>query len=469
MIRVFYQYVSPKGILLVSLEGILMALSLLGGVKLYSWAEPGSFHSNATLPVLAGRALLIVAVFQFCFYYNHLYDANRSKPRRKQWIRLGESLAAGAVVLGLLQFASPVILISPIVVVLTVTLVAASVLAGRFAIETAWEVAAPVQNILILGTGGLALNVARELACRDDLNIKLIGFITNEPGQVDGNGTWLGTRRLVAADRLESVVVENQVSRIIVAMEDRRAALPVDDLMKLRLQGCRIEDAHSTLAGLTGRVWLDTLRPSWFVFSEGFRRSRSIAALKRAIDVVFGLAGLVVSAPLMALVALAIRLDSRGPILYRQVRVGLRGRPFHVLKFRSMDVYAEANGEAQWAREHDPRVTRVGRFLRKFRLDELPQFLNVVRGEMSFVGPRPERPVFVERLRRHIFYYDARHSARPGITGWAQVQYPYGASVEDAARKLEYDLFYLKNMSLLFDLAILLKTVRIVLLGRGGR
>jgi exopolysaccharide biosynthesis polyprenyl glycosylphosphotransferase len=223
------------------------------------------------------------------------------------------------------------------------------------------------------------------------------------------------------------------------------------------------------MAALTGRVWLSTVQPSWFVFSTGFRRSWLTAFLKRAFDLVFGLVGLILSAPVMALVAIAVRLDSPGPILYRQVRVGLGGRCFELLKFRSMREDAEDGNGAQWAQEDDPRITRLGRFLRKFRFDELPQYINVIRGEMSFVGPRPERPVFVEMLRAQIPYYDERHSVRPGITGWAQVEYGYGASVEDAYRKLEYELFYLKNMSILFDCAIALQTIRIVLLGRGSR
>jgi len=230
-----------------------------------------------------------------------------------------------------------------------------------------------------------------------------------------------------------------------------------------------VEDAHTTLSSLTGRIWLESIQPSWFVFTDGFRRSAATLAIKRALDLAFSMIGLVISLPIMALVAAAVRLDSKGPAIYRQKRVGLGGREFEVLKFRSMRVDAEQANGAQWARKDDPRITRVGRFVRKFRLDELPQFVNVIRGEMSFVGPRPERRVFVEQLRKDISYYDERHSVRPGLTGWAQVEYPYGATVEDAYRKLEYDLFYLKNMSIFFDCAIVLKTIRTVFTGTGGR
>jgi sugar transferase (PEP-CTERM system associated) len=255
----------------------------------------------------------------------------------------------------------------------------------------------------------------------------------------------------------------------VVAMEDRRGRLPVRELVRLRVRGVLVEDAHSLMSSLTGRIWLESIHPSWFVFSEGFHRSRLNLAVKRALDLSFGLFGLVLSLPVMVIVAIAVKLDSKGPAIFRQERVGLGGKTFDVLKFRSMRVDAEESNGAQWAKKDDPRATRVGKFIRKFRLDELPQFINVIRGDMSFVGPRPERPVFVDQLGKKISYYDERHSVRPGVTGWAQVQYPYGATVEDAYRKLEYDLFYLKNMSVLFDCVIVFQTVRTVLAGTSAR
>jgi sugar transferase (PEP-CTERM system associated) len=321
------------------------------------------------------------------------------------------------------------------------------------------------ERVLILGAGELAERVALEMLRRKDLAIALAGFIHNAPGQPGRE--FLGRPILGGVEDLEKLTTQWQISRIIVAMEDRRGRLPVANLVKLRVQGVRIEDAHAVAAALTGRIWLDTVRPSWFVFSDGFDRSKANRIAKRSIDLAMGILGFLVTAPIMLAVALAVRFDSKGPVIYRQTRVGLAGRNFDVLKFRSMRADAEASGGIRWAAEDDPRVTRVGRFLRRYRLDELPQLINVIRGHMSFVGPRPERPVFVEQLRKVISYYDERNSVRPGITGWAQVQYHYGASVEDAARKLEYDLFYLKNMSLLFDLAIVLKTVRIVVTARG--
>jgi sugar transferase (PEP-CTERM system associated) len=268
---------------------------------------------------------------------------------------------------------------------------------------------------------------------------------------------------------LLAIAEQYEISRVIVALEDRRNTLPIPDLLRLKVQGILVEDAHSVISALTGRVWLETVKPSWFIFSDGFRRSSLMLIFKRALDLACAIVGLTLSLPIMLLVAIIVRLDSKGPVIYRQRRVGLRGRYFGVLKFRSMRTDAENGTGAQWAATDDPRVTRVGRWLRKYRLDELPQFINVIRGEMSFVGPRPERPEFVDELRKQIPYYDERHSVRPGITGWAQVQYHYGSSVEDAIRKLEYDLFYLKNMSPLFDCVIILDTIGIVLTGHGGQ
>lgn len=269
------------------------------------------------------------------------------------------------------------------------------------------------------------------------------------------------------ADQLESIVNEYGIHRIVVAA-DTSSGAPVRDLIRLRVQGLRVDNVHTTMAGLTGRIWLDAVPSSWFLFSSGFDRSRTTLAAKRAFDLFFGTLGLFLSAPIMCVVALAVRLDSKGPALYRQVRVGYKGKPFELLKFRSMRTDAEAAG-AQWAQEDDPRVTRLGKFLRKYRFDELPQFFNVVRGEMSFVGPRPERPVFVEQLRQVIPFYDERHMVRPGLTGWAQVEYQYGSTIAHACRKLEYDLFYLMNLSILFDFVIAMKTVRILISGRGSR
>jgi len=294
----------------------------------------------------------------------------------------------------------------------------------------------------------------------------VLGFLTEYPEEVGRsivNPSVVGT-----LDELPRLVGELQPSVIVVAQEDRRRRLPMAALLKCRLAGVRVVEAASLFETLSGQIALSDLRPSWLIFSSGFHKPRLLRSLKRAGEVMLATIGLFFAAPVMGLVALAVALTSRGPILYRQTRVGEGGREFALLKFRTMRENAEADSGPVWATAgKDPRVTLVGKLLRKSRLDELPQLWNVLRGDMSFVGPRPERPHFVEKLRRVIPYYDERHTVRPGITGWAQVKFPYGSTLEDAEEKLEYDLYYVKHMSLLFDVAIVLETAKVMLLGRG--
>jgi sugar transferase (PEP-CTERM system associated) len=251
-------------------------------------------------------------------------------------------------------------------------------------------------------------------------------------------------------------------------MTDRRGSLPIAELLQAKLAGVRVEDAATTYERITGKLLTDGLKPSWLIFSDGFRASRWTRMVKRGFDVMLAAAGVLLAAPLMLLTALAIRLESAGPILYRQERVGENGRVFTLFKFRSMRVDAES-GTPVWARPNDDRVTRVGRVIRLTRLDELPQLWNVLRGNMSFVGPRPERPYFVQQLVAEIPFYMARHAVKPGVTGWAQVKYRYGASVEDAMEKLRYDLYYIKHLSISFDLTIVADTVKVILTGKGAK
>jgi len=466
MVHMFNQYISAKSLLLTIIESLMIALALICGARLRFWDSPSEFEMYIRFPGFFLQSLMVVITFQVCFHYGDLYDWSSIRNRNQQLISLGQSLGAGCLVLGLLYYIFPNLLIGRGVLFISTVFIVGFVILTRLALDIAWKADALKQNVLILGSGELAVEVARELSRRDDLNIRLVGLV--QAAGENGHGALSGKPILGTAAKLSSIAKEHRVSRIIVAMEDRRGALPIRELVTLRVQGLLIEDAHSTIAALSGRVWLRTVQPSWFVFSGGFHRSQVTQSLKRTLDLVFGVLGLIVSLPLMLVIAILLRLDTKGPVIFRQTRVGKGGRAFEVLKFRSMCENAEQNG-AQWAAENDSRVTRVGRFLRKYRLDELPQFLNIIRGHMSFVGPRPERPVFVKALGDEISYYDERHSVRPGLTGWAQVQYTYGSSLEDARRKLEYDLFYLKNMSILFDCGIILKTIRIVLTGHGGR
>ena len=468
MFRIFSQYVSAKSLLLMMVEGSLIVLSLICAAKLRFWNSPAEFRFYVALPDFAVQSAIVVGVCLACFYYNELYDLSASSGSMDQVLRIEQSLGAASLLLGLLYFMFPNLLLSRGVFIIGLILVTILVVLSRWFLEGAWQLSSPIQRVVILGTGALALELAREVTLRHDLGMKLEGFVSGAVLQADSERIF-GFPILGSATEMEAITKRSAISRIIVALENCRGVLPAKELVTLRVQGVRVDDAASVLSALTGRIPLHAVKPSWFVFSDGFHRSKWNELLKRTLDLAAGIAGLVLALPIMALVAFAILVDSKGPVIYRQTRVGRMDRCFDVLKFRSMRVNAEQNNGAQWAVKNDPRVTRVGGFLRKYRLDELPQFLNVVRGDMSFVGPRPERPCFVEELRKQIPYYDERHSVRPGITGWAQVQYSYGASVEDAFKKLEYDLFYLKNTSVSFDMAIILKTVKIVISGHNGR
>jgi sugar transferase (PEP-CTERM system associated) len=468
MIQVFNQYVSAKSFVLMVVEASLIVLSLICAVELRFWNNPAEVLLYLSLPDFAVQTTVVVFVCLACFYYNDLYDLSTGYSAVERVLRVEQSLGAASLLLGLLYFMVPGLLLGRGVFLIGMVLVTALVIMSRKLLDKAWQFTAPMQRVMILGTGQLALELARELTRRGDLSMKLEGFVGGA-GSQDESEKIFGFPVLGPTSEMEAIAKERGVSKIIVAMEDRRGTLPTRELVTLRVQGVRVEDAASALSGLTGRVSLRAVRPSWFVFSDGFHRSKWIDLLKRVLDLAAGMIGLAASMPIMIVVSLVVRLESKGPIIFRQTRVGRMGKCFEVLKFRSMNVDAEKSNGAQWASENDPRVTRIGRFLRKYRLDELPQFVNVIRGEMSFVGPRPERPCFVEELRKTIPYYDERHSVRPGVTGWAQVQYAYGASIEDAFNKLEYDLFYLQNMSLTFDLAIIFQTIRIVIGGRGGR
>lgn len=322
------------------------------------------------------------------------------------------------------------------------------------------------RRVLILGSGQLARDLYNVLHAKRAGFSEVVGFLDHEPDQV---GRGLFSSRIIGTyEQLAEVVEKYQVHMVAVCLEDRRVRLPVQSLLEIKAMGLNVVDGHHLYEEESGRLSIDLLRPSALIFSAGFRRRSATMFIKRSVDVLLAVTGIIVLLPVLVFVALAIKLDSHGPVFYRQVRVGLRGQPYMILKFRSMANDAERAGP-RWAEANDPRVSRIGWWLRKTRLDEIPQLINVLKGEMSLVGPRPERPVFVQELRTRIPYYDIRHTVKPGLTGWAQTQFRYGASAEDAHMKLQYDLFYVKNMSLLLDFRIIITTVRVVLLGEGAR
>jgi sugar transferase (PEP-CTERM system associated) len=289
------------------------------------------------------------------------------------------------------------------------------------------------------------------------------------PERASGSPETWGLDDPGGVEDLPGYVKSNRINRVIVAMGDRKGKLPIEQLLAVKSRGVLIQDATEVYEAITGKVPLESLRLGWLLFSPSFSDFRLVLVYKRFASILVATAGLLLSLPLLPFVALAIKLSSRGPILYRQKRVGRDGASFNCYKFRTMRADAEADTGATWAADDDPRITAIGRFLRISRLDEIPQLWNVLKGEMSFVGPRPERPEFVQWLSREIPHYHVRHTIRPGITGWAQVRYRYGNSIEDAKEKLRYDLFYVKNISPGFDLLIVFYTIKIILLGRGAK
>lgn len=321
-------------------------------------------------------------------------------------------------------------------------------------------------RVLIVGTGPEAVSVAKDLKGSSRVRGEVIGFYPTSGKVVDGG---IGSKQVLDATRpLNELVQELQVDSIIVAMREQRGgAMPMDQLVLCRSMGIPVMDLAGFYERTHAEVPLDSLKASWLVYGPGFVQGRTRRALKRVFDIVSSSLLLLMALPVMIVAAIAIKLDSRGPVIYRQERVGLGGRPFMCLKFRSMSTDAERDGVARWATKNDSRVTRVGKFIRKTRIDELPQLFSVLKGEMSIVGPRPERPSFVKELQSQVAFYDLRHSVKPGVTGWAQVRYCYGASVEDARRKHQFDLYYIKNNSLLLDIVILIETVSVVLFGEG--
>ena len=322
------------------------------------------------------------------------------------------------------------------------------------------------ERVLFLGATRTAEELIEELEANHP-GYEILGYVDDRPA--DQVALSNGFRVLGTTRQLNEVATSREVGTIVVCLTERRGAFPLKEILECKLRGIRIEDWPAFYEKLTGKIIVQNLRPSWLVFSEGFNRTVVTRSLKRVVDLVLAGLFLVLGWPIFVFVALAIRLDSPGPIFFRQERVGERGRLFTLLKFRTMIQDAEAETGPIWAAENDPRITRVGHWLRKTRLDEFPQIWNVFKGEMSFIGPRPERPHFVVQLQEKIPYYAERHAVKPGITGWAQVRYRYGSTIEDSEEKLQYDLYYVKNMSSLLDIDILLSTIRVVLSGKGGR
>jgi sugar transferase (PEP-CTERM system associated) len=454
--QLFNRYVSPRGLTVFGCEILL----IFGSVAIAAHAHglPGGVASDLW------KIALVTGLCQICFYYNDLYDLTVVHSSRELLIRLLQAAGAAAILIALLYLLIPSLAIGNGIIVSSLVIFLTAIVAWRLLFNRLAYTSPLEERVLIVGSGSIARQLARQIQHRHDFGYRVAGFLAEPEAPGVLSGSIVG-----ALDELPRILGSGMVDRIVIALSDRRGRLPIAELLRAKLRGIQVEDATTMYERLTGKILVDDLKPSWLIFGDGFVISKGTRIVKRAFDLAASAAGLVCAAPAMLVTALAIYLDSGGPVLYSQARVGEHGRTFVLYKFRSMRTDAEQAGEARWAADNDERVTRVGRCIRKIRLDELPQLWNVLRGDMSFVGPRPERPFFVEQLEAVIPYYSQRHAVRPGITGWAQVQYQYGASIEDAMEKLRYDLYYVKHLSIAFDLSIVFDTVKVILFGKGAR
>lgn len=417
---------------------------------------------------------VIAATFIICMYYFDLYDSSVLGNRREVLARLILVLGSATTVLAFVYYVYPPLKMGRGIFLIGLLLVALLLFLWRRLFLAVISMPQLAERALIFGDGPLAAPLIKELESRPELGLRVVcQFHTGD----NGDSFLMGRRRESSANSvqspgqedLQSAVNLHRVNRIIVAMGDRRGKLPVELLLSLKSHGVLIQDGAEAYEAITGKVPVEFLRLSWLLFSPGFHVSRFLLLYKRVASIVISIVGLLLSLPLLPFIVLGIKLTAAGRVLYSQERVGRDGVVFHCHKFRTMYADAEADTGPTWATDDDPRVTPVGRFLRISRLDEIPQLWNVLRGDMSLVGPRPERPEFVERLTREIPNYYLRQSIRPGITGWAQIRYRYGSSVEDAKEKLRYDLFYIKNISPGLDFLIFFHTIKIILLGRGAK
>ena len=417
---------------------------------------------------VVARALVITFFCQSCMYLLDLYNFRVSQTWGELLFALAIAIGFVFVGIGLLSFAIPKFGVAGKMYYLSILIASVLLLFWRFVFEIYINRFAPRENILIVGTGEVARQVGEEVRKNKRLGFHLVGFINAPPAKNTPSGGQVG-EILGDSAQMDRIIERHDVDRVVVAITERRGEYPVKEMLALRVGGHQVVEWPGFFEKLSGRIPIDSLAPSFFIFNEGFRKSRIILSIRRVVGVIVAAVFLVLLLPVFLVVAVFIKLDSSGPVLYSQIRVGQDNKLIRIYKFRSMRNDAEKNGDAVWAVENDPRITRIGQFLRRTRIDELPQLFNVLIGELEFVGPRPERPEFVEKLQAMIPYYALRHTVKPGLTGWAQVMFHYGSTIDESKEKLQYDLFYIKNMSVKLDLLILFHTFKIVLLGRGAR
>lgn len=461
MIRLLNAYFPTRTFFLGVSEACLIALAFL----VATFARLGAGDAAIVLIDEQGflKILVVAGAFILCMYYFDLYDSSILSNGREVAIRLFQVLGSACILLALLYYVYPPLELGRGIFLIGAFFVAMLLFLWRKLFTVINSAPLLAARVLIFGEGPLIEHLSMEIATRPELGLRVVGRVSTK---TNGNDSSTSSG---AVESLAQYAKSLRLNQIIVAAGDRRGVLPVKELLWMKSKGILIQDAAEVFEAVTGKVPLESLRLSWLLFSPSDRDSRFMLIYERVAALFASTLGLLVSLPLIPFIALAIRISSPGPILYRQKRVGRGGLIFDCYKFRTMRADAEADTGPTWASDDDPRITQVGHFLRTARLDEIPQLWNVIRGDMNLVGPRPERPEFVEWLNREIPNYEFRHIIRPGITGWAQIRYGYGQSIADAKEKLQYDLFYMKHMSPGLDLLILFETVKTVLLGRGSK
>ena len=466
ILKILNKDVPLRNLLFVVGEGFLIYAAIL----ISAYLRFGSVNRPFLSSEILSKALLMVIVCQVSLYFNELYNLHVTDTYLELGLRLTKAIGIASISLAIIYYCLPSLLVGRGIFLISLVFLVLLILSWRFAYNWVLKRKMFTEKILLLGSGELCQKILNEVKGHRDSGYQVAGVVSanhNRPPEFPEDIPLFSMYKLDFAlcDFSES----NHIKKIVVAMTDKRGKLPVQELLRCKMSGMTILEGESFYEKLAGKILAENINPSWFIYSDGFRKSRLDRLTKRLIGFILSSLGLLLTLPLTLIIAVAIKLDSNGPVIYKQERCGEDGRVFKLCKFRSMIDNAEAECGPTWAKDDDCRVTRVGRILRKYRLDEIPQMWNVLKGDMSFVGPRPERPEFVKELEKIVPYYSERHTVKPGITGWAQVSYGYGASVEDALEKLRYDLFYIKNISQLMDFMIIVKTIKIVLQQSGAR
>lgn len=462
MVRLFRHYV-PGSLLLIGMIEHLYLIFAIYIALFLRWADADNI--SVTLKVHLPEAITFATIFTFTMFALGLYNKDHAGTLGTVFTRLLFSFLMGFIALALIFYVYPDLVIWRSAFAIAFVIGIVGIMLIRWVFLHVADIETFKRRILVLGVGQKAARIERLENSGGSHGFMVVGFVPISDQELkiaESQNVW-GNMSLV------DLAAEKGIEEIVVAVDERRGGMPTGALLDCKLAGITVTDYSTFWERETGKVDLDALHPSWLIFSDGFVGGWLQSMLKRVFDVVASLALLVAALPVLIITGILVRLESPGPVFYRQERVGLNGKTFMLNKFRSMRTDAEADGVPRWAAVNDSRITRLGSFIRKTRIDEIPQIFNVLKGEMSFIGPRPERPFFVEQLHEAIPYYQERHRVKPGISGWAQLNYPYGASIEDSKEKFQFDLYYIKNYSLFLDLIVLIQTFRVVLWPNGVR